>query len=149
MMKCSQLKGPNNEEIFIEKSQSFASNKPVRIIGGKENHSFLRQQLQSLQNEAEEMKLFNIDFYDRNIEVSFPAPKYIGDGKGFLNYLNVTGAYCYLCTLTKEQGQSLQLCEHGMEINRDVAALWDNYEKLMEKVNNDEKEFKIFCTCWP
>lgn len=53
---------PNNKEIFVEQSQSYASCKPVQIIGGKENHSFLHEQLRSLQNEAEELKLFDMTF---------------------------------------------------------------------------------------
>ena len=137
---------PNNKEIFVEQSQSYASCKPVRIIGGKENHSFLHEQLRSLQNEAEELKLFDVTFMDKKIEIDFSKPKYMGDGKGFLNYLNVTGAYCYLCTLTVDEGQSLERCEHGMEINRHVKPLWDNYHKLMEKVKGDKEAFMKLST---
>ena len=74
---------PNNKDIFVEQSQSYASSKPVRIIGGKENHSFLREQLRSLQSEAEELKLFDVTFTDKKIEIDFSKPKYMGDGKGF------------------------------------------------------------------
>ena len=142
VLKCARLMGPNQEEVFVERSQSYASAKPVRIVRGKEDHSFLHEMLRSLQGEAKELKLFDVNFKGRNIKVRFSKPKYIADGKGFLNYLSVTGAYCYLCTLTVAQGQESWRCDHGMKINRSVKKVRQNFERLMKTVKGNLKAYK-------
>ena len=66
--------------------------------------------------------------------VHFECPKLIGDGKCFLQLLNLPCAYCYLCNVTCDEAQSIERLEtRGYKIERSI-------EGMFKKV----KDFTIF-----
>ena len=83
----------------------------------------------------------------RDIRINFPKPKITGDGKLFLQLLNLPQAYCYLCTITRDMGQDTEECKHGMKIDRDLDSMYDlmeKYTKLWEKAKRNKKTKKKF-----
>ena len=86
-----------------------------------------------------ELKVFTVIFRGEEIKVHFEKPKFIGDGKAYLQLLNLPRAYCFLCSMSCEQGNDIDLCEHGMHIDQNVEDLWNHVEKLMKRWQKDKK----------
>ena len=99
----SSISGP--KEFFVETSQSFVTVKPILIGEFKENNESLQYVWKWVEEHWEHLKTFTIQFHSREIKVHFENPKLIGDGKCFLQLLNVPCAYCYLCNITCEEAQ--------------------------------------------
>ena len=69
----------------------------------------------------------------------FPKPKLIGDGKLFLNLLNLKQAYFYLCYITKEDAQDVdKVCEH--QLDRDLEEMIILLEDLLKKWNEAKRK---------
>ena len=136
-------------EYFLETSQSHVTFKPILIAQFKENSETLGVTWEWIQNIwKNELQSFTVRFDERDIRISFPKPKVTGDGKLFLQLLNLPQAYCYLCTITRDMGQDTELvCEHGMKIDRDLDSMYDlmeKYTKLWNKAKRNKKTRKTF-----
>ena len=71
-----------------------------------------------------------MDFHGPKILIHFKDPKFIGDGKDVLNLLSIPAAYCYLCSITEEDGQNIDLVIKGMPLDRSISKLRAHYKKL-------------------
>ena len=117
-------------EIFVEDSQSSKTMIPIAIVAGKENQKLMKDIWRPILDEIKKMKEFTVNFHGREIKIKFQNPKFIGDGKGFCNLLCVNGAYCYLCDLSKNDGQTIKMVKEGMPITRTVKKINDAYAEL-------------------
>ena len=151
-MRISRIRGPKDPnssdpptEYFVETSQSGASIKPILIAEVKENKETLDLIWKWLQETWKyALKEFTVIFRGEEIKVHFEKPKFIGDGKAYLQLLNLPRAYCFLCSMSCEQGNDIHLCEHGMHIDRNIEDLWNHVEKLMKRWQKDKKTKKSF-----
>ena len=133
-------------EYFRETSQSHVTFKPILIAQFKENNETLGITWEWIQKiYKNELESFTVRFDKRDIKINFPSPKIIGDGKLFLQLLNLPQAYCYLCTITRDMGQDTdQICQHN---DRDLESMHDLMEKCMklwEKAKRNKKTKKKF-----
>ena len=135
-------------EYFLETSQSHVTFKPILIAQFKENSETLGITWEWIQKKwKNELQSFTVRFDKRDIRINFPKPKITGDGKLFLQLLNLPQAYCYLCTITRDMGQDTEECKHGMKIDRDLDSMYDlmeKYTKLWEKAKRNKKTKKKF-----
>jgi hypothetical protein len=86
-------------EYFVETSQSFVSVKPILIAEFKENKETLHHTWKWFEEQWEMVKKFTIQFDSREITIHFVDPKFIGDGKGYLQLLSLPG----LCALVHQR----------------------------------------------
>ena len=107
-------------EYFVETSQSFVTVKPILIAEFKENHDTLHYTWTWVEQQWRLVQTFTIQFHSREIKVHFPNPKFIGDGKGYLQLLNLPCAYCYLCDITCEEAQNIHKLLSGFKIERRI-----------------------------
>ena len=143
--KCARLMGNPNDALesqkcyFQEKSQAYFTYRILAIVCGKENGPFLKMLWDWMITKAEDLKEFEVPLDGRIIKIHFPNPRVGGDGKLFLNLLGLLAAFCYLCTLTEQQGQDRKRIKKGMPINRSVEDLWNHYLMLMVEYEKTDK----------
>merc|ERR1739836_309671 len=104
----SNFNSIRSKEFFVETSQSADSMRPLGILAGKENFASMKHVWTQIQEELKDCTQFEIQFDGRTIQITFHA-RFIGDGKAFLNMACLNGAYCYLCGLTHDEAQDLNL----------------------------------------
>ena len=80
--------------------------KPILIAEFKENKETLHHTWKWFEEQWEMVKKFTIQFDSREITIHFLDPKFIGDGKGYLQLLSLPCAYCYLCNINRDEAQS-------------------------------------------
>ena len=138
------------KEYFVETSQSYTSVKPILICHIKENHEsihFIWTWIQRVWQNC--MKSFTIKFHSRDIVINFPSPKVIGDGKEFLNLLNASRVFCYLCLISSDHAQNLiTLDKHGRKIERNLEQVWQFIDESMQTWK-DSKTKKSFIEYFP
>ena len=116
--------------------------KPIVITQFKENHETLDFTWKWIQEIWEkDLKTFHVKFDNRDIKVHFPKPKVIGDGKLFLNLMNLKQAYCYICGITCEKAQNIKNLNENVT-ERNLEEMNDLIERLMEKWNKAKRSKK-------
>ena len=135
-------KGKEHKEYYVETSQSDETAIPILIGAIKENYETLDYMFKWIQDFWErDLKCFTVRFDNRDIKVHFPKPKLIGDGKLFLNLLNVKQAFCYLCYITKDDAQDVdKACEH--QLDRNLEEMIIMLEDLLKKWNEAKRTKK-------
>ena len=125
-------------EYYVETSQSYVTVKPIFIGQFKEVQQTLHIIWSWIQEIwATKLKTFKVSFHGREITIHFPAPKFIGDGKGFLQLFNLPRAFCYLCFINVDQAQNIEeLCKNGMKITRKIEDMWTLVSDLKKKTYN-------------
>ena len=118
------------EMIYTENSQAYHSCKPVLICCGKENQALLKLVWDFIQEKVEKLLTFYVDFHGRKILVHFKNPRFIGDGKCILNCLSIPAVFCYICSISEEEGQNIDLVIKGMPLDRSISKLRNHYKKL-------------------
>ena len=77
---------------------------------------------------------FTIQFHGREFKVHFDNPKLIGDGKCFLQLLNLPCDYCYLCYILSEKAQSSKRLDNpGFKIDRTIENMWKEVKDLKKE----------------
>ena len=131
-------------EYFVETSQSFNTVKPILIGHFKENNKNLHDVWSWMQEQWQMMKEFTIQFHGREIKIHFENPKLIGDGKCFLQLLNLPCAYCYLCYVELNEAQSADILDNtGFKIKRSIEDMWKDVKKLKKKWNEADTNKKF------
>ena len=78
--------------------------------------------------------LVNIGFQlSDNITVKIKLGSYMMDRKATDYYLGVAGAFCDLCSLSKEQCQNINIISEGINIDRDIDSLHRIFEELVQE----------------
>ena len=130
-------------EFFVETSQSFVTVKPILIGEFKETQENLHYTWKWLEEQWETVKEFTIQFHSRQIKINFENPKLIGDGKCFLQLLNLPCAYCYLCNITTEEAQSNDRISTGFKVERSIEGMTKKVKTLEAKwiASKTKKDF--------
>ena len=89
------------------------------------------------------VKNFTIDFHGRTIKINFESPKFIGDGKGFLQLLNMPAGYCYLCEALVQDGQCIDKIKDNFKIERSIKGMWKKVNKLKKKWKKSKSKKKF------
>ena len=83
-----------------------------------------------IQEKVEKLQTFYVDFHVRKILVHFKKPIFIGDGKCILNCLSIPAAFCYICSISEEEGQNIDLVITGMPLDCSISKLRNHCKKL-------------------
>ena len=122
------------ESVWIQSSPNAPlTQRPVSLQMGKESV----QSLQSLQLFNEDVTRLKEDGFDvlkagQNYHVDVEIQSYMMDMKAAHLYLGTGGAYCDLCSLSKEQSLDLNQIDAGFFIDRSIESVLNIFEDLVQ-----------------
>ena len=103
--------------------------RPVTLICGKEERSLLQEEHQFWEPYLGEYSV-NVTHQDGQVKVTFNTECSMVDGKMVSLLQGDSGAYRHCCTVTKDEGNSLDAIENGVRITKDFQTCMETWEQL-------------------
>ena len=125
------LEDENGSAVWIQEApNSPHAQRPLCLQMGKESADSL-QSLQLFNRDIAHLNEVGFKLFDKVVKVDIQS--YMMDRKAADLYLGVGGAYCDLCSVSKQQCLDVDVIKAGFTIDRDVETLHKVFEDLQQE----------------
>ena len=125
------IENSDASRIWNQESPNAAkSQRPIALQMGKESHDNL-QYLSIFNEDIAFLREVGFDIEGKNIKTEIQS--YLFDRKAADLYLGLGGAYCDLCTFSKDQCIDVDLITAGFNINREIETLHEIFTDLEQE----------------
>ena len=139
MFRIENLKTVYGEVLWENPSHASSSScRPVMLLMGKETRENC-EVVADLQKERQGVK-FSVDHLNKSINVEVHAKMSMIDGKMHTTISGLGGAFCCLCTKSKEQCHDVDFISSGFKVDRSLEDTLEICEKDMHLEENRKKE---------